>query len=370
MTRQRRPWWQYAIGAVVAAYLLSSLVWGTIDAAGTRGWAGGGLNAVLYIAATACCVATLRWGGTPRYAVLPAVATVIALCMEALTPYTGVAILFLVVWVAPFRMRLWQAVPLSVLASIGFVLMARVNSLPNDAAFGIATGLGWAMFFAAVVNQLAVTRRQSAAMAQARSREAVMGERQRLAREIHDILAHSLSAQIVHLEGARLLLERGDDSGSALERVDLAGEMARAGLEEAKRAVEALRGDEMPLAGRLERLAGEFRSVTGAPCKVTVSGEPARLPPEARLAVIRTAQEALTNVHKHASFAEVAMELRCGESWCELEVRDMGGEPGRLAATGSGYGLIGMRERAELIGGSLHAGADGKGFTVRLRVPA
>ncbi|MEW9531945.1 sensor histidine kinase [Microbispora sp. NPDC049125] len=369
MTRQRRPWWTYAIAMVVIAYLLSALVGGTVDAAATRGWAAGALNAVLYVAAAACCAATLKWERAGGRAVLLTAAVAVALWTEAMTAYAGTAILFFVVWLAPFRIRLWQAVALSAVASGAFVLMSWAASRPSDATFGIAAGLGWAMFFAAVVNQLAVTRRQAAVVAAARAREAVMGERERLAREIHDILAHSLSAQIVHLEGARLLLERGDH-GPALERVARAGDMARAGLEESRRAVAALRGDEIRLTDQLERLAGEFRAASGAPCTVTVSGDPGRLPPEARLAVVRTAQEALTNVHKHASYAEVVMELRCGERWCELEVRDMGGTRGQLAASGNGYGLTGMRERAELLGGSLSAGPDGEGFAVRLRVPA
>ncbi|MCE7002932.1 hypothetical protein LWC34_08830 [Kibdelosporangium philippinense] len=90
--------------------------------------------------------------------------------------------------------------------------------------------------------------------------------------------------------------------------------------------------------------------------------------PEAWLAVVRTAQEALTNAHKHAPDAQVMMDLRCAQDWCELEVRDTGGTSGE--STGNGYGLVGMRERAELIGGTLDAGPVDEGFRVRLRVPA
>ncbi|MFI6454602.1 LuxR C-terminal-related transcriptional regulator [Streptosporangium amethystogenes] len=114
-------------------------------------------------------------------------------------------------------------------------------------------------------------REHGAALAEARAGEAVLAERARLAREVHDILAHSQSAQIVHLEGARLLLERGDDP-AALDRVERAVRLARTGLEETRRALDALRGEELPLAERLERLAVEFRSVTGAPCAVSVTG--------------------------------------------------------------------------------------------------
>ena len=127
------------------------------------------------------------------------------------------------------------------------------------------------MFFAAVVNQLAVTKRQSAELAAAR----VLAERQRLAREIHDILAHSLSAQVVHLEGTRMLLERGRRPGAW--RSNGSSRPARwrgPGLEETKRAVAALRGESTPLAEELSGLADEFRVTTGNPCVVEVSGDP------------------------------------------------------------------------------------------------
>ena len=86
--------------------------------------------------------------------------------------------------------------------------------------------------------------------------------------------------------------------------------------------------------------------------------------------MVRTAQEALTNVHKHAPAAQVTLALRCGSDGSELDVRDTGGGPGALAGAGSGYGLVGMRERAELLGGELSAGPCDSGFRVLLRVPA
>ncbi|MFC7642505.1 sensor histidine kinase [Streptosporangium lutulentum] len=105
----------------------------------------------------------------------------------------------------------------------------------------------------------------------------------------------------------------------------------------------------------------EFRSATGAPCSISVAGEFDSLEAGARMAVARTAQEALTNVRKHARGAAVSVALRRLGSWCELEVRDTGGTPDRLASSGGGYGLVGMRERAELIGGSLAVGAGAEG---------
>lgn len=96
------------------------------------------------------------------------------------------------------------------------------------------------------------------------------------------------------------------------------------------------------------------------------------MPAEAGLAVRRVAQEALTNVRKHAPGARVDVRLEYARDDVGLEVRDFGGrgKPGELASSGSGYGLLGMRERAELLGGTLDSGPDEEGFVVRLRVPA
>ncbi|GII75095.1 two-component sensor histidine kinase [Sphaerisporangium rufum] len=366
----RRPWWHYATGALVAAYVLGGMVVGMVETVLARGLPGGALSAVLYLAGTACWLAALRGAGRTGDAALLAAATLAALVLNAVTPYSGLGVLFVTVWTAPFRMRLWQAVVLAVGGVIGHVLVAHCTGLPSNATLGVAAGLGWSVFFAAGIAQIAETRRQAAAVARARSREAVLAERQRLAREIHDILAHALSAQILHLEGARLLLQGGGERERVLDRVNRASDMARAGLEEARRAVAALRGERVPLADELARLAEGFRTATGARCTVTVHGDPEALASEARLAVIRTAQEALTNVQKHAPAAEVEIVLRCGAAGSELEVRDTGVPGTAAAAPGGGYGLTGMRERAELIGGSLAAGPDGPGFAVRLRVPA
>ena len=197
----------------------------------------------------------------------------------------------------------------------------------------------------------------------------VLAERSRIAREIHDILAHSLSAQLVHLEGARLLMVSGR-MDEALDRVERARGLARSGLEETRRALATLRGDIPPMDVVLSELADEYRLLADAICEVTVTGEPLDVPAKAGLAVIRTAQEALTNARKHAPGAKVTIALRYTSEWCELEVTDSGGrQPGPLAASGGGYGLVGMRERAELIGGTLEAGPAGEGFNVLLRVP-
>ncbi|MXQ66562.1 hypothetical protein GQ466_21315 [Actinomadura rayongensis] len=229
----------------------------------------------------------------------------------------------------------------------------------------LAAGLG------VLVGAIATRQRRLAETAarRAENETIALAERSRMAREIHDILAHSLSAQIVHLEAARLLLAR-DGDGQALEQVERAGRLARSGLEETRRALAALRGDAPPLDEALESLAADFRGGTGRACSVEVTGEAREVPPPVALAVVRTAQEALTNTRKHAPGADARIALRYTEREIVLEVADTGATGPPLDLASGGYGLVGMRERAALIGGTLETGPDEKGFTVSLRVPA
>ncbi|MEU0370320.1 sensor histidine kinase [Streptomyces sp. NPDC006283] len=210
---------------------------------------------------------------------------------------------------------------------------------------------------------------QERAAREAEAVSAALAERARIAREIHDVLAHSLSAQMVHLEAARLQIERGPEGpfrDQILERVVAARGMAREGLAETRQALSALRGEMAPVEDYLRELTAADAART------EVTGQRRPLPAEASQAVRRVAQEALTNVRKHAPGAEVRMVLAYLEGEVCLEVRDFGarGKTGELKVSGAGYGLLGMRERAELAGGTLDAGPEGEGFVVRLRVPA
>lgn len=164
---------------------------------------------------------------------------------------------------------------------------------------------------------------QERAALAAEAESAALVERARIAREIHDVLAHSLSAQLVQLEAARLLIERDADRDQILERVVAARGMAREGLEETRQALSALRGELTPLEGYLTQLVD---TVTGA--EVTITGEHRPLPAEASQAVRRVAQEALTNVRKHAPGARVRVRLEYGEHQVTLDIRDSGGQGG------------------------------------------
>jgi signal transduction histidine kinase len=199
-------------------------------------------------------------------------------------------------------------------------------------------------------------------------------ERARLAREMHDVLAHSLSALTVQLEGARLLARSRDTDPDVTDAIERSHGLARAGLEEARRAIEALRGETMPGPERLPALAEAFREQTEVDCDLAFDGQPRELSSEARLAVYRTAQEALTNVRRHARPAHVDLQLRYEPDGTRLVVEDVRADGDAGPAQGErepglGYGLTGMRERAELLGGRLAAAPTDTGFRVELFIP-
>jgi signal transduction histidine kinase len=213
----------------------------------------------------------------------------------------------------------------------------------------------------------------------AHAESVAIAERSRLARDMHDVLAHSLSALALQLEGARLLArDRGADP-EVVAAVERAHHLAAGGLTEARQAIGALRGDELPGPERLAALADAFAEHSDARCSLDVTGEPRELSSEARLALYRTAQEALTNVRRHSAADRVAIALRYADDGTTLVVQDFGpgapvavagGANGTAASGSGGYGLTGMRERAELLGGRLAAEPTADGFRVELWLPA
>jgi signal transduction histidine kinase len=215
--------------------------------------------------------------------------------------------------------------------------------------------------------ELALAREQAAHEEHARA--AALAERARIAREVHDVLAHSLSALALNLQGARLMLVRDKASPEAISQVERAQRLAADGLAEARRAVAALRDDPIPAARAIADLVTSARLETGNSVELTVSGTPRNLSNTAEDTLFRTTQEALSNARKHASGAPVRVVLEYADGRTELTVTDHPGRRPPDAAPG-GHGLTGMRERAELIGGELRTGPTGDGWRVHLVVPA
>jgi signal transduction histidine kinase len=221
---------------------------------------------------------------------------------------------------------------------------------------------------------LAETRRAHEAETQATA----LAERARIAREIHDVLAHSLAAVSVNLQAAEGLLSAlpsgSPELAKALECIGRAEAFTREGLVDARRAILALRDDAAPalLSDQLAALTAEYRA-DGDVVGFSAVGEPRPVAAEAVLAAYRTAQEALTNARKHAPGQPVRLSLGFSAAAITVEVVNplpAGSAGGPLSATGGGYGLTGLRERAALSGGTLTAGpADGE-WQVCLRIPA
>jgi signal transduction histidine kinase len=263
---------------------------------------------------------------------------------------------------------------------VGVVAISAVHVLASDhgtslsgVLFGDAVGtLFFVMGYGMRTSRMRVVELE--ATREAHAQAAALRERARLAREMHDVLAHSLSALTVQLEGARLLARSRGADPEVTAAIERGHSLARTGLEEARRAIEALRGGEMPGPDRLGALADTFREQTSVDCSVALDGEPRELSSEARLALYRTAQEALTNVRRHARPAHVDVRLRYEADGSRLVVEDRRAD-GDDAATeggrerGLGYGLTGMRERAELLGGRLAAAPTPTGFRVELFIP-
>jgi signal transduction histidine kinase len=264
-----------------------------------------------------------------------------------------------------------------------------VASFENHAGGVVSTVIGAVPWFL-VMRQMRRMREQNIALEASQAAEAVAAaaaERGRIAREMHDVLAHTLSALALQLESTRLLAHDRDADTDVLRAIDQAHGLAAGGLEEARRAISAARGDVLPGPEGVERLAEAFAEQSGLPVAVDVTGEPRQLPADARLAVYRTAQEALTNIRRHAAADRVALRLSYRNDAVELVVEDHGtlvaspaladagdSAGGAVASAaglaGAGYGLTGMRERAELAGGRLVAEPTRDGFRVELWLPA
>ena len=217
-----------------------------------------------------------------------------------------------------------------------------------------------------LAHQLGDANEQLRSQAAAVEELAKTKERNRIARDIHDGLGHYLTVVHVQLEAAQALLAR--DPRTAREALLKAQELTREGLAEVRRSVALLRGSgpQRPLVAAIEKLAGEC-SADGIATALKVSGTPRPLPEPVEITLYRAAQEALTNVRRHARAAHLFIELAFSQSdGIRLRVEDDGvGDDGM----GQGFGLIGLRERAESVGGKVAVrSARGQGFTLEVEL--
>jgi len=211
---------------------------------------------------------------------------------------------------------------------------------------------------------------QEAATSEARQRAAALAERSRLARDLHDVLAHSLSALAVQLEGVRLTAISVGAGTALVDQVSSARQLTRIGMLDARRALQLLREDEAPGPAGLPSLVSETAALLGIPVTLEVQGVPCPLGSGAGLTLYRVVQEALTNVAKHAGRgARATVRLVWAPDSVEVSIVDSGGDGVDASLPSSGCGLTGMVERVTLLGGLLRAGPADGGFTVHLWLP-
>ena len=249
----------------------------------------------------------------------------------------------------------------------------RQDTVPSWIFMGTVWLAGWAFRrqrtqSARLEDRAAILERER----EERARVAVAEERARIARELHDVVAHSVSVMVVQAQAAQRLIEgEQHDARRALGSIETSGRQA---LVELRRMLGILRraGEEPALAPQpglrqLNAVVEQF-SESGLPVELSIEGEAKPLPPGVDLSAYRIMQEALTNTLKHAGSTHARMAVRYRDDEIELEVVDDGTGTGE--GGGSGHGLIGMRERAALYGGTFESGKrESGGYFVRARLP-
>src|SRR5690349_13965679 len=294
---------------------------------------------------------------------------------------TGRPAVSLVAWLAggrlPLRTGLAVVVSLGVAATVA-VGLRTAHPVESVVTTGLLVALLFLMARLYRRAQADRERAESAAAALAAAREgelraAALAERARIARELHDVLAHSLSGLSLQLEGARVMADREPASPELRQALARSRRFAADGVEEARRAVRALQGEAMPGVADLAALVAGFQH-EGIRPELVVEGEPRPVAGDAGLALYRAAQEALTNVARHSGADRVTLTLVYDADHVRLVVSDNGA--GRqatlpaLSAAGTGYGLSAMRERVALLGGTVDARATPEGFRIALELPA
>jgi signal transduction histidine kinase len=235
-------------------------------------------------------------------------------------------------------------------------------------AIGMLPAFGFDIMFTLLAIKANAARVRAEELSAEVERLAVVQERNRLAREIHDSLGHYLTTIHAQLQGAEAV--HGSDPGRALKALGQARELARDALVEVRHSVEALKAEpaQQPLDTRLRILAAAAEG-WGVVVTVTVLGPPRALPPDAEHALYRSAQEGLTNVRKHAQARRAAVELDYRDGACvRVGIVDDGCG---AAATDAGHGLRGVRERIEALGGRVSAASPAEGgFRLQVEIPA
>ncbi|WP_329446035.1 sensor histidine kinase [Streptomyces canus] len=245
----------------------------------------------------------------------------------------------------------------------------------HQVLFGVLLAVVGIVVRQSIINEVAVTvlLAQLEDAREAETEAAALAERTRIAQDLHDVLAHTLSGLAVQIQAARRMARRDQASGDLRGLLDRAGELVKEGVADARRAVRALRGERVPSLERLPELVKRYRVDLELDVTLSVIGPHRELQPDAGEALYRGVQEALTNTVRYARDAQATVTLVYEPTATILTVEDRRTGPGPVRAAlveGSGLGLTGMRERVTGVGGTLHAGPTAHGWEVRMEIPA
>jgi signal transduction histidine kinase len=313
-------------------------------------------------------------------AVAVTTASVLSLALFQLLTVAGAVAVLTVL----YRLGRSGSQPLAVVLAAPFLVLAFTSPADSEAAVlaillaALAPAAGLAGIARRARTEAAEQNAASEAIAGSLTDHLARGERARIARELHDVVAHHISMVAVQAETARLTTPGMPAAGA--QRLLAIGDTARAALTEMRRLLGVLREDAdadpairspQPGLGQLNELIDLARDASAAGTRLILSGAPVTLDPGVELAAYRIIQEALTNARRHAPGAAVDVELHYAGPVLRVRVRDNGPGPSPAPPLASGHGLAGMRERAATIGGDLRTGrAVGGGFLVEATLPA
>jgi signal transduction histidine kinase len=337
------------------------------------------------------CVVALATTLPPAFVAEPAAAvTVVAASVVSLTLFHTLTVAAVLAQLIVLHRLAHEGVPraraqaIAVCLPAPFLVLALTHPVPSTSEAGVLTVLLASLAPAAALAGVARQARGQEQLHDAARRaaagdlleHAARGERARIARELHDVVAHHISMIAVQAETARLTTPGMPAAGA--RRLTAIGDTARSALTEMRRLLGVLREDAdahspelrpQPGLEQLNELLDETRDASGSAARLILSGSPTRLDPGVELAAYRIVQEGLTNARRHAPGAAVDVELHYRDRALGLRIRDNG--PGLAAgAVAEGHGLTGMRERAAAVGGRLRTGAAaGGGFLVEATLP-
>ncbi|MBP2319984.1 signal transduction histidine kinase [Kibdelosporangium banguiense] len=345
-----------AFGLIGFGIFLGSPVTGGLLTAQIAGFALSGALMVLW--------AVAEFRSLPRLQAISLVALAIltgALCTsEHASSFVGLAL------IAVLDASNVTSTKTSWVVSGGSILAVEVGGLVSGTTLSTLLGYPLLLFAGMLAGQ---NRRARRVEAEQRNQVAILDERARIAREIHDVLAHSLGALGIQIQAARAVLTDHGDTERALTILSTAQRMATDGLNETRRAVHALRVDPAPLNEQLATIVETHRAQHHTPVTLSVLGDPVDLPPDTALALVRAVQEALVNAAKHATQQPVDVTLRYDDHDVQVTISNPLGTSSEFSTADTGYGLTGMRERLLLLRGTLTAGADDGRWTLHARVP-